>query len=97
MKTRTDYTRLQGILAIASFVCGVLIASICLFAIEPKGEISSGGISIVSELLILCGALLGIKVGYDTKMQKFEARINSRLQSITATDSVTDSDDDGQL
>ena len=94
MKTRTDYTRLQGILAIASFVCGVLIASICLFAIEPKGEISSGGISIVSELLILCGALLGIKVGYDTKMQRFEARINSRLQNIGTTDPNTE--DDGQ-
>lgn len=94
MKTRTDYTRLQGILAIASFVCGVLIASICLFAIEPKGEISSGGISIVSELLILCGALLGIKVGYDTKMQRFEARITRRLQNIGTTD--TNTEDDGQ-
>ena len=97
MKTKTDYTRLQGILAVASFVCGVLLACICLFAIDPKGEISSGGISIVSELLILCGALLGIKVGYDTKMQKFEARIDSRLKNMAAADAATNTGDDGQL
>lgn len=79
MKTEKDYTRLQGILAICSFTCGVLIACTCLFLIEPRGEISNSGITIVSELLILSGALLGIKVGFDTKMQKFEARINNHL------------------
>ena len=95
MKTRTDYTRIQGILAAASFTCGVLIACVCLFLIEPRGEISNSAISIVSELLVLCGALLGIKVGYDTKMQRFEARINSRLQNIGTTD--TNTEEDGQL
>lgn len=86
MKTKKDYTRLQGILAVCSFTCGVLIASICLFVIPPPGDISSSAISIVSELLVLCGALLGIKVGFDTKMQRFEARFNNRLQNMTAGD-----------
>jgi hypothetical protein len=86
MKTKKDYTRLQGILAVCSFTCGVIIASICLFVVPPPGDISSSAISIVSELLVLCGALLGIKVGFDTKMQRFEARFNNRLQNITAGD-----------
>lgn len=82
MKTKNDYTRLQGILAAVSFVCGVLIACVCLFLIEPRGEISNSAISIVSELLVLCGALLGIKVGFDTKMQRFENRIQNQLNNI---------------
>lgn len=86
MKTKKDYTRLQGILAVCSFACGVIIASICLFVVPPPGDISSSAISIVSELLVLCGALLGIKVGFDTKMQRFEARFNNRLQNIAAGD-----------
>jgi hypothetical protein len=86
MKTKKDYTRLQGILAVCSFTCGVIIACICLFVVPPPGDISSSAISIVSELLVLCGALLGIKVGFDTKMQRFEARFNNRLQNIAAGD-----------
>ena len=86
MKTKKDYTRLQGILAVCSFTCGVIIASICLFVVPPPGDISSSALSIVSELLVLCGALLGIKVGFDTKMQRFEARFNNGLHNITAGD-----------
>ena len=88
MKTSKDYTRLQGQLAVASFACGVIIALVCLFIIEPKGEISSSAISIVSELLVLCGALLGIKVGYDTKMQRFENRIQNQLNNIGGSEAA---------
>ncbi len=95
MKTKNDYTRLQGILAAASFACGVLIACVCLFVIEPRGEISNSAISIVSELLVLCGALLGIKVGFDTKMQKYEARLNDRLAALTPG-SDTNTEDNGK-
>ena len=35
-----EITRLQGGLAIASFVSGVVIAMVCLFWIEPLGEIT---------------------------------------------------------
>lgn len=95
MKTKKDYTRLQGILAVCSFTCGVIIASVCLFVIPPLGDIETGAISIVSELLILCGALLGIKVGFDTKMQRFEARFNNRLHNAVAGE-TTNADDDGK-
>lgn len=64
-------TRLQGGLAIASFAVGCLIALVCLFFIPPVGAITTSAISIVSELLILCGALLGTKVVFDLKMSKF--------------------------
>ena len=47
-----EITRLQGGLAIASFSFGVLIAMVCLFWIEPLGEITYSAISIVSELLV---------------------------------------------
>lgn len=68
-------TRLQGGLAIASFSFGVLIAMVCLFFIEPLGEITYSAVSIVSELLVLCGAILGVKASYDVKFHRFEAEL----------------------
>lgn len=41
-----DKTKVQGILSIASFACGVIIASVCLFIVPPYGEIASSTISI---------------------------------------------------
>lgn len=70
-----ELTRLQGIIAVASFGSGVIIAIVCLFLIPPLGEIANSAISIVSELLVLCGAILGVKASYDTKFRKFEAKI----------------------
>lgn len=74
-------TRLQGIIAIASFSAGVLIACVCLFFIEPLGEIASSAISIVSELLVLCGAILGVKASYDIKFRKFEAELKDVIET----------------
>lgn len=71
-----DLTRIQSRLAIASFSCGVAIAAVCLFFIPPIGEIASSAISIVSELLVLCGALLGIKTSFDIKLKKFQGEID---------------------
>lgn len=71
-------TRLQGGLAIASFSFGVLIAMVCLFFIEPLGEITYSAVSIVSELLVLCGAILGVKTSYDVKFHRFEAELHKK-------------------
>lgn len=70
-----ELTKLQGALAIASFTVGVLIACACLFLVPPPGEISNSAISIVSELLVLAGAILGVKTSYDIKFRKFEAEL----------------------
>ena len=75
-KKKIELTRLQGIIAVASFSSGVIIASVCLFFIPPLGEIASSAVSIVSELLVLCGAILGVKASYDVKFRKFEAELN---------------------
>ena len=75
-KKKIELTRLQGIIAVASFSSGVVIASVCLFFIPPLGEIASSAVSIVSELLVLCGAILGVKASYDVKFRKFEAELN---------------------
>lgn len=75
MAPAKDLTKVQGHLAIASFTCGVLIAAACLFIVPPLGEIASSAISIVSELLVLCGALLGIKTSFDVRMRHFENEI----------------------
>lgn len=75
-------TEVQCWLAIASFGTGCLIACICLFFIDPKGEISNSAISIVSEFLVLAGALLGIKSSFDLKMQRFEAEVRRKAQEL---------------
>lgn len=67
--------RLQAGLAIASFSIGSIIAMVCLFVIPPLGEIATTAISIVSEFLVLCGALLGIDTSFDLRLRKFEHRI----------------------
>ena len=66
--------RLQGAMAVAAFSSGVIIAAVCLFWIEPKGEIANSAISIVSELLVLCGAILG----YDIKFRKFQKELDRK-------------------
>ena len=80
-KKKMELTRLQGIIAIASFSAGVLIACVCLFFIGPLGEIASSAISIVSELLVLCGAILGVKASYDIKFRKFEAELKDVIET----------------
>lgn len=75
---KQELTKLQGAIAIASFSAGVVIAAVCLFLIEPLGEIASSAISIVSELLVLAGAILGVKASYDTKLQHFENELRHK-------------------
>ena len=80
-KKRIELTKLQGIIAIASFSSGVIIAAVCLFWIPPLGEIASSAISIVSELMVLCGAILGVKTSYDVKFRKFEAELKQVIDN----------------
>jgi len=80
-KKRIELTRLQGVIAIASFSSGVIIASVCLFLVPPLGEIANSAISIVSELLVLCGAILGVKASYDVKFRKFEAELKDVIEN----------------
>lgn len=89
-KKRIELTRLQGIIAIASFSTGVLIASVCLFWIPPLGEIASSAISIVSELLVLCGAILGVKASYDVKFRRFEAELRQVVENEKLNTETTD-------
>lgn len=76
--SQKEMTRLQGAMAIASFVAGVAIACVCLFFIYPPGEISHSAISIVSELLVLAGAILGVKTSYDAKFIKIESDLQRK-------------------
>lgn len=80
-KKRIELTKLQGIIAIASFTTGVLIAAVCLFLVPPLGEIANSAISIVSELLVLCCAILGVKASYDVKFRKFEAELRDVIEN----------------
>ena len=80
-KKRIELTKLQGIIAIASFSSGVIIAAVCLFLIPPLGEIANSAISIVSELLVLCGAILGVKASYDVKLRKFQAELDQIIDN----------------
>ena len=79
MKKTVELTRLQGAMAIASFVSGVSIACVCLFFIQPLGEISHSAISIVSELLVLAGAILGVKTSFDVKFRRFENELKHKV------------------
>lgn len=79
MANKCNSTRLQGGIAIASFSVGTLISCVCLFVIAPFGKIDTSAISLVSEFLILCGALLGAKVAFDLKLQRFEGDLHKKV------------------
>lgn len=79
MKTSNDkITQLQGRLAVASFTVGSIIALACLFFVPPPGEITNSAITLTSEFLVLAGALLGIKVSFDAKLQKFMSEMKEK-------------------
>lgn len=78
MMNDKNITRLQSSIAIASFTSGVAIASGCLFIVPPPGVISNSAISIVSELLVLAGAILGVKTSFDAKFIKIESDLERK-------------------
>ena len=82
--SQREMTRLQGGMAIASFAAGVAIACVCLFLVPPPGEISNSAISIVSELLVLAGAILGVKTSYDAKFVKIDAELQKKADKPDA-------------
>ena len=77
-----ELTRLQGVMAIASFAAGTIISFVCIFFIPPLGEISSTAMMAVSEFLVLCGGLLGFKASYDTNLQKFRGDLMKEIRDL---------------
>lgn len=78
-KKKKDKIRIQSAMAIASFTMGSIIACVCLFTIEPLGEITNSALGIVSEFLCLSGGLLGISAAFNHKLRKFETSVNQKL------------------
>lgn len=78
-KKKKDKVRIQSAMAVASFSMGSIIACICLFVIDPLGEITNSALGIVSEFLCLSGGLLGISAAFNHKLHKFETSVNQKL------------------
>lgn len=72
-------------MAVASFTAGILIACVCLFIVPPPGEISTSALSLVSECLILAGALLGVMLSFDAKLQKFMVQAKAPGSELNQT------------
>ena len=86
-KKKYELTRLQGTMAIASFSAGTVICLVCLFFVQPYGEISNTAMMAVSEFLVLCGGLLGAKASFDMQMQRFEAKVLNEIHNNQPTES----------
>ncbi len=67
---------LKSILAATSFICGIIVAFSCLFFIRPIGGISNSALRVVSELLIICGSILGIGIKNNRMMKNKHKKIN---------------------
>lgn len=80
--------KFQNFIATMLIVCGVILASICLFFVEPLGEIHNSAIAIVSEMLILGGALLGVNANFDHKLKKFEATMVQKIENKDTKTSI---------
>lgn len=73
-------TKLQSILAVASFIVGTIIGCISLFVVPPPGEITNSALGLTSEFLILCAAMLGVNVAFDYKLSKFKSNVKKSLE-----------------
>lgn len=73
-------TRLQSVLAVASFIVGTIIGCISLFVIPPPDVISNSALGLTSEFLILCAAMLGVNVAFDYKLSKFKSNVKKSLE-----------------
>lgn len=69
-------------MAIASFIVGTILTTICLFVVPPIGEIAYSALSVISEFLVLCGALLGVSLSFDIKLKKFENKIINKENKL---------------
>lgn len=94
-KKKRDKVRIQSAMAVASFSMGSIISCICLFVIDPLGEITNSALGIVSEFLCLSGGLLGISAAFNHKLRKFETSVNQKLmeEKRNPIDMDTDSGD----
>lgn len=73
-------TKLQSILAVASFIVGTVIGCISLFVVPPPSEITNSALGLTSEFLILCAAMLGVNVAFDYKLSKFKSNVKKSLE-----------------
>lgn len=73
-------TKLQSVLAVASFIVGTIIGCISLFVIPPPDSISNSALGLTSEFLILCAAMLGVNVAFDYKLNKFQSNVKKSLE-----------------
>lgn len=73
-------TRLQSILAVASFVIGTVIGCVSLFVIPPPDTISNSALGLTSEFLILASAMLGVNVAFDYKINRFKTDVKKSLE-----------------
>lgn len=73
-------TKLQSILAVASFIVGTVIGCISLFVVPPPGEITNSALGLTSEFLILCAAMLGVNVAFDYKLNKFKTDVKKSFE-----------------
>ena len=73
-------TKLQSVLAVASFIVGTIIGCISLFLIPPPDVISNSALGLTSEFLILCAAMLGVNVAFDYKLSKFKTNVKKSLE-----------------
>ena len=52
--------KVRLVIAIVSFICGVLIASAGVLLIPPIGDYTNLALKILKEVLLLCGTVIGI-------------------------------------
>lgn len=67
---------------LSTFLCviGLSIGIYAMEFIEPRGEVSNSVLGIVSECLLLCGALAGLNVSFNNKFKAFKEDIVNKLE-----------------
>lgn len=77
----TTKEKLQYSVAIIGLSIGVIFCGISLFT-PPPGQIDNSAIYVLGLFLSFCGAIFGIDLSYQSKIDKMRIEIENRLGAM---------------
>lgn len=74
------FGKYEQLISFILIIAGIVIGSICLFAIPPIGEMAMSALYFISEIFIFAGAIIGINLNFDLKLKKFAGSMKKKYE-----------------
>lgn len=80
------FKRYEQLISLVLTLSGIIIGSVCLFAIPPIGEIAMSALYFISELFIFAGAIIGVNLNFDHKLRKLTEQLGKEYPKNEKTE-----------